>query len=131
MGRIRRCFHGSTSIRRPDVVLAAKAHGDASTMTYLVQDKDVEGLQTLKDGQWYKVPIVPNAIVVNVGDQIEVISPNCFTSTSNSFTRKMLKYHQILYKKNIITPQFKDINFNFCTTCALHIKHTRYTLCNV
>lgn len=60
--------------RRPDAVLAAKAHGDASTMTYLVQDKDVEGLQTLKDGQWYKVPIVPNAIVVNVGDQIEIMS---------------------------------------------------------
>lgn len=58
--------------RRPDAVLAAKPHGDASAVTYLLQDKNVEGLQTLKDGHWYKVPIVPNAIVVNVGDQIEV-----------------------------------------------------------
>ncbi|PIN22214.1 Thebaine 6-O-demethylase [Handroanthus impetiginosus] len=56
---------------RPDVVLAAKAHGDASAMTYLLQDKKVEGLQTLKDGQWHRVPIIPNALVVNVGDQIE------------------------------------------------------------
>lgn len=59
---------------RPEAVLAAKAHGDASGMTYLLQDKNVEGLQALfKDGHWYRVPIIPNAIVVNVGDQIEVI----------------------------------------------------------
>lgn len=58
--------------RRPDAVLAAKAHADASAMTYLLQDRIVEGLQTFKDGQWYKVPILPNAVVVNVGDQIEV-----------------------------------------------------------
>ncbi|KAH6819170.1 hypothetical protein C2S51_002773 [Perilla frutescens var. frutescens] len=66
--------------RRPDAVLAAKAHGDASAVTYLLQDKNVEGLQTLKDGHWYKVPIVPNAIVVNVGDQIEIMSNGIFKS---------------------------------------------------
>lgn len=58
--------------RRPDAVLAAKAHSDASAMTYLLQDEEVEGLQAQKDGAWYRVPIVPNAIVVNAGDQIEV-----------------------------------------------------------
>lgn len=58
--------------RRPDAVLAAKAHSDASAMTYLLQDEEVEGLQTQRDGAWYRVPVVPNAIVVNAGDQIEV-----------------------------------------------------------
>ncbi|PIN22217.1 Iron/ascorbate family oxidoreductase [Handroanthus impetiginosus] len=65
---------------RPDAVLAAKAHGDASAMTYLLQDKKVEGLQTLKDGQWYRVPIIPNALVVNVGDQIEIMTNGIFKS---------------------------------------------------
>ncbi|KAK6151688.1 hypothetical protein DH2020_014323 [Rehmannia glutinosa] len=65
---------------RPDVVLAAKPHGDASAMTYLLQDKQVEGLQTLKDGQWYRVPIIPNAMVVNVGDQVEIMSNGIFKS---------------------------------------------------
>ncbi|KAL2479550.1 2-oxoglutarate (2OG) and Fe(II)-dependent oxygenase superfamily protein [Abeliophyllum distichum] len=64
----------------PDLVLAAKAHGDASAMTYLLQDKQVEGLQALKDDQWYKVPIIPNAIVVNVGDQVEIMSNGIFKS---------------------------------------------------
>ncbi|KAK6126913.1 hypothetical protein DH2020_039343 [Rehmannia glutinosa] len=65
---------------RPDAVLAAKPHGDASAMTYLLQDKQVEGLQTLKDGQWYRVPIIPNAMVVNVGDQVEIMSNGIFKS---------------------------------------------------
>ncbi|XP_057767953.1 protein SRG1-like [Salvia miltiorrhiza] len=65
---------------RPDAVLAAKAHGDASAMTYLLQDNKVEGLQTLKDGVWYRVPIIHNAIVVNVGDQLEIMSNGIFES---------------------------------------------------
>ncbi|XP_057767984.1 protein SRG1-like [Salvia miltiorrhiza] len=69
--------------RRPDAVLAAKAHADGSAMTYLLQDRIVEGLQTLKDGQWYKVPIVPNAIVVNVGDQMEIMSNGIFKSPTH------------------------------------------------
>ncbi|CAI9782426.1 unnamed protein product [Fraxinus pennsylvanica] len=64
----------------PDLVLAAKAHGDASAMTYLLQDKEVEGLQALKDDKWYKVRIVPNAIVVNVGDQVEIMTNGIFKS---------------------------------------------------
>ncbi|XP_022868920.1 protein SRG1-like [Olea europaea var. sylvestris] len=64
----------------PDLVLAAKAHGDASAMTYLLQDKEVEGLQALKDDKWYKVRIVPDAIVVNVGDQIEIMTNGIFKS---------------------------------------------------
>ncbi|KAI3446846.1 hypothetical protein Pfo_003511 [Paulownia fortunei] len=65
---------------RPNEVLAIKPHGVASAVTYLLQDKKVEGLQTLKDGQWYRVPIVPNAIVVNVGDQVEIMSNGIFQS---------------------------------------------------
>jgi isopenicillin N synthase-like dioxygenase len=58
---------------RPDLVLASKAHADASGTTYLLQDKEVEGLQVLKDDQWYRVPLTPDGIVFNAGDQVEVI----------------------------------------------------------
>ncbi|CAA3031494.1 SRG1-like [Olea europaea subsp. europaea] len=70
----------------PDLVLAAKAHGDASAMTYLLQDKEVEGLQALKDDKWYKVRIVPEAIVVNVGDQIEIMTNGIFKSPIHRVT---------------------------------------------
>lgn len=57
----------------PKLVRAARAHSDASAITILLQDKQVEGLQILKDDKWFKVPILPSALFVNVGDQIEVI----------------------------------------------------------
>jgi len=58
----------------PDHVLGLKTHADGSTITFLLQDKEVEGLQVLKDDKWFKVPIIPDALVINVGDQIEVIT---------------------------------------------------------
>ncbi|KAK2446791.1 2-oxoglutarate (2OG) and Fe(II)-dependent oxygenase superfamily protein [Trifolium repens] len=47
-------------------------HTDGSSITFVLQDKEVEGLQVLKDNQWFKVPIIPDALVINLGDQLEV-----------------------------------------------------------
>ncbi|CAO2837834.1 unnamed protein product [Amaranthus hypochondriacus] len=58
----------------PENVLGVKPHADGVTMTFLLQDKEVEGLQVLKDDQWFRVPIVPHAIFVNVGDMLEIMS---------------------------------------------------------
>ena len=57
---------------RPDLALGVRPHTDGSIVTYVLQEKDVEGLQVLKDNQWFKVPVIPEALVVNVGDQTEV-----------------------------------------------------------
>ncbi|KAK2991073.1 hypothetical protein RJ640_010075 [Escallonia rubra] len=59
---------------RPDQVLGLKPHSDKSGITVLLQDKEVEGLHVLKDHQWFKVSIIPHALVVNVGDQMEIMS---------------------------------------------------------
>ncbi|XP_059637864.1 jasmonate-induced oxygenase 4-like isoform X1 [Cornus florida] len=59
---------------RPDQVLGLKTRSDRSGMTVLLQDKDVEGLQVLKDDQWFKVPIIPYALFINVGDQMQIMS---------------------------------------------------------
>jgi hypothetical protein len=56
----------------PDHVLGLKPHTDGSSITFVLQDKEVEGLQVLKDNQWFKVPIIPDALVINLGDQLEV-----------------------------------------------------------
>ncbi|KAL3585432.1 hypothetical protein D5086_012299 [Populus alba] len=59
---------------RPDRILGVKPHADASAITFLLQDKEVEGLQFLKDNQRFRVPIIPQALLINVGDQVEVNS---------------------------------------------------------
>ncbi|XP_021741822.1 probable 2-oxoglutarate-dependent dioxygenase ANS [Chenopodium quinoa] len=57
-----------------DHVFGLKPHSDASAVTILLQDKEVEGLQVQKDNQWFKVPIVPDTLFINIGDQLEIMS---------------------------------------------------------
>ena len=59
---------------RPDLVLGLKPHADGSAITFVLQDKEVEGLQFLKDNQWIIVPDIPPALLINIGDQAEVIA---------------------------------------------------------
>ncbi|XLS98354.1 hypothetical protein HN51_041089 [Arachis hypogaea] len=63
-----------------DHVLGLKPHADGSTVTYLLQDKEVDGLQVLKDNRWFKVPIISDALLINVGDQVEIMSNGIFRS---------------------------------------------------
>ncbi|KAL0315522.1 UNVERIFIED_CONTAM: Codeine O-demethylase [Sesamum radiatum] len=65
---------------RVDVVVGLKPHTDASMLTILLQDEQVEGLQLLKDSQWFCVPTMPYALLVMVGDQLEIISNGIFKS---------------------------------------------------
>nr|GEV99020.1 non-heme dioxygenase N-terminal domain-containing protein [Tanacetum cinerariifolium] len=55
----------------PGKVLGVKPHADGSTITVLLQDKEVESLQLLKDDKWVGVSIIRDALTINVGDQIE------------------------------------------------------------
>lgn len=57
---------------RPDLVHGIKPHTDRSGITILLQDREVEGLQIRVDGKWYRVPVIPHALVVNLGDQMQV-----------------------------------------------------------
>ncbi|KAL0334083.1 UNVERIFIED_CONTAM: 1-aminocyclopropane-1-carboxylate oxidase 5 [Sesamum angustifolium] len=58
----------------PEKVNALRAHTDAGGVVLLFQDDEVKGLQMLKDGVWTDVQPLKNAIVINTGDQIEVLS---------------------------------------------------------
>ncbi|OVA19910.1 Oxoglutarate/iron-dependent dioxygenase [Macleaya cordata] len=56
---------------QPDLTYGLPAHTDPNTITILLQDQEVAGLQVLKDGQWIAVNPHPNAFVVNIGDQLQ------------------------------------------------------------
>ncbi|PRQ46270.1 putative aminocyclopropanecarboxylate oxidase [Rosa chinensis] len=58
--------------------LGVSAHIDRSGIRVLLQDKEVEGLQVLVDGKWDTVPIVPQAIVVNLSDQVQIMNNGIF-----------------------------------------------------
>ncbi|KAK7264854.1 hypothetical protein RJT34_32467 [Clitoria ternatea] len=65
---------------RPDLVLGVKPHTDRSGITVLLQDKEVEGLQVLVDDKWINVPTIPEALLVNIGDQMQIMSNGIFKS---------------------------------------------------
>ncbi|CAN1143621.1 Flavanone 3-dioxygenase 2 [Linum perenne] len=56
----------------PRLTLGVPKHSDASLLTVLLQGK-VNGLQVLlKDGKWVGVQPLPNALVVNIGNVLQV-----------------------------------------------------------
>ncbi|WOL20257.1 1-aminocyclopropane-1-carboxylate oxidase [Canna indica] len=72
------------SCPRPDLVKGLRAHTDAGGIILLFQDDQVSGLQLLKDGgEWIDVPPMRHAIVVNIGDQLEVITNGKYKSVEH------------------------------------------------
>lgn len=74
---------------KPDMVNGLRAHTDAGGVILLFQDDEVSGLQILKDGEWIDVEPMANAIVINTGDQIEVLSNGKYKSV----------WHRVLAKE--------------------------------
>ncbi|KAJ6686848.1 OXOGLUTARATE/IRON-DEPENDENT DIOXYGENASE [Salix purpurea] len=68
---------------KPDLVKGLRAHTDAGGIILLFQDDTVSGLQLLKDGQWIDVPPMRHSIVVNLGDQLEVITNGKYKSVEH------------------------------------------------
>ncbi|KAJ6338735.1 hypothetical protein OIU76_008237 [Salix suchowensis] len=68
---------------KPDLVKGLRAHTDAGGIILLFQDDKVSGLQLLKDGQWIDVPPMRHSIVVNLGDQLEVITNGKYKSVEH------------------------------------------------
>ncbi|KAL9247469.1 hypothetical protein vseg_020899 [Gypsophila vaccaria] len=58
----------------PDRILGTLPHTDSNLLTIVLVDKEVEGFHIEKDDQWYVVPIVPNAIIVNISDMVEIMT---------------------------------------------------------
>ncbi|GMN47351.1 hypothetical protein TIFTF001_016533 [Ficus carica] len=65
---------------RPDLVLGQKPHADGSAITLILQDKSTEDLQFLKENQWFRAPTIPEALLINIGDQAEISSNGIFKS---------------------------------------------------
>ncbi|RRT67146.1 hypothetical protein B296_00022907 [Ensete ventricosum] len=58
----------------PELTYGLPAHTDPNVLTILLQDPNVTGLQILKDGRWIAVRPLPNALVVNIADQLQALS---------------------------------------------------------
>ncbi|XP_030533215.1 1-aminocyclopropane-1-carboxylate oxidase-like [Rhodamnia argentea] len=67
----------------PELIKGLRAHTDAGGIILLFQDDKVGGLQLLKDGKWIDVPPLRHSIVINLGDQLEVITNGKYRSVEH------------------------------------------------
>ncbi|KAK9215156.1 hypothetical protein WN944_007159 [Citrus x changshan-huyou] len=65
---------------QPEQVLGFKPHSDGSILTILLQINEMDGLQIKKDGKWFAVKPLPDALIVNVGDVLEIFSNGTYRS---------------------------------------------------
>lgn len=55
----------------PELTMGTTKHSDPDFLTILLQDQ-IGGLQVLSHDGWVDVPPVPGALVVNIGDLLQV-----------------------------------------------------------
>ncbi|XP_065858420.1 protein DMR6-LIKE OXYGENASE 2-like [Euphorbia lathyris] len=63
----------------PDLTFGLPGHTDPNLITVLLQDH-VPGLQVLRNHKWIALNPIPNTFIVNLGDQMEVISNGKYKS---------------------------------------------------
>ncbi|GAB2298932.1 Aconitate hydratase mitochondrial [Dionaea muscipula] len=68
---------------KPEMIKGLRPHTDAGGIILLFQDDKVSGLQLLKHGQWIDVPPIKHSIVINLGDQLEVITNGKYKSVEH------------------------------------------------
>ncbi|XP_038899504.1 protein DOWNY MILDEW RESISTANCE 6-like [Benincasa hispida] len=109
----------------PSLTLGLFPHCDPNFITILFQD--INGLQVFKNGQWIDVDPIDDALIVNFGYFLEIISNGNFKATEHRVMTNTKTYRQTLVylvfpkndatiepAKNLINevdpPQYRSIN---------------------
>ncbi|CAN1279534.1 1-aminocyclopropane-1-carboxylate oxidase homolog 1 [Linum perenne] len=68
---------------QPELTMGGTKHQDDSFITLLLQDDDIGGLQILHQNKWVDVPRLHGGLVVNIGDLLQLVSNDKFTSAEH------------------------------------------------
>ena len=64
---------------QPELALGVEAHTDISALTFLLHNM-VPGLQIYHEDKWLTAKCIPGALIVHVGDSVEIISNGRYKS---------------------------------------------------
>ncbi|KAI3761934.1 hypothetical protein L1987_52357 [Smallanthus sonchifolius] len=68
---------------QPEVALGFSPHSDADALTILYQLNETAGLQIRKDGKWVTIKPRADALIVNIGDILEIVSNGVYKSVEH------------------------------------------------
>ncbi|XP_031262787.1 protein SRG1-like [Pistacia vera] len=71
---------------QPEVAIGLSPHSDSIGLTILLQINEMEGLQIKKDGMWVPIKPLSNAFVVNIGDNLEMVTNGIYPSIEHRAT---------------------------------------------
>ncbi|KAK2997439.1 hypothetical protein RJ639_026014, partial [Escallonia herrerae] len=63
-----------------DKVVGLAPHSDSVGLTLLIQVNEVQGLQIRKNHKWVPIEPIPGAIIINIGDVLEIMSNGEYNS---------------------------------------------------
>ncbi|KAJ1433744.1 Oxoglutarate/iron-dependent dioxygenase [Sesbania bispinosa] len=75
-------YHYYPACPEPELTMGTTRHCDPDFLTILLQDH-IGGLQVLSHNGWVDVPPVPGALVINIGDLLQLISNDRFKSVEH------------------------------------------------
>ncbi|CAL0307588.1 unnamed protein product [Lupinus luteus] len=78
---LRVCFYPKCP--QPELTLGLSSHSDPGGITLLLSDEHVYGLQVRKSNNWITVKPAPYAFIVNIGDQVQVLSNAIYKSVEH------------------------------------------------
>ncbi|CAA3013928.1 feruloyl ortho-hydroxylase 1 [Olea europaea subsp. europaea] len=80
----------------PELTVGVGRHSDLGTITVLLQDgigglyvKAEENIDTAKKPEWIEIPPIPGALVINVGDTLQV---KCYNGSRICYSNKKLNH---------------------------------------
>ncbi|KAK1320610.1 Protein SRG1 [Acorus calamus] len=68
---------------QPELTLGLSPHSDPGGFTLLYVDDHVEGLQVHKSDEWISVKPTPDSFIVNIADQIQILSNGIYKSVEH------------------------------------------------
>ncbi|GER52281.1 2-oxoglutarate (2OG) and Fe(II)-dependent oxygenase superfamily protein [Striga asiatica] len=68
---------------QPELAIGISKHSDIGFLTILLQSQGISALQVLYQGQWIDVHPTPGALVVNIGDLLQLVSNGKFKSVQH------------------------------------------------
>ncbi|KAJ8761956.1 hypothetical protein K2173_006558 [Erythroxylum novogranatense] len=90
---------------QPELVVGVTPHSDATGITILNQINGVDGLEIKKDGAWIPITFLPDALVVNIGDILEIMSNGLYKSIEHKVTVNSQKERKTI--SFFVNPKFE------------------------